>query len=200
MSKKEIVKMAIEASGGIIKTADLINAGISKLDISDMLRNSYIEKIKHGYYKLKNENVSEEQILSTLLPDGIVCIHSALFYYGYSDFTPREWNIAIPRTFSRSRLKIDDLPIKAFYVKDELFEFGKSTGDFNGFTLNVYDRERTICDCFKYKAQLDSEIFSKAVNAYIADDKKNLLKLSEYSKKLRVNKKLEELMEILLNG
>ena len=191
--------MAIKASGGIIKTAELINAGISKTDISDMLKNSYIEKIKHGYYKLKNDDISKEQILNTLLPDGIVCIHSALYHYGYSDFTPTEWNIAIPRTFSRSRLKIDDLPIKAFYVKDELFELGKSTGDFNGFTLNVYDRERTICDCFKYKTQLDSEIFTIAVNAYIADEKKNLSKLSEYSKKLRINKKHAELMRILLN-
>ena len=66
--------------------------------------------------------------------------------------------------------------------------------------LPVYDRERTICDCFKYRSRLDNEIFNKAINAYVKDDKKNLNNLSAYSPKLRVYKKVTELMEVLLNG
>lgn len=200
MSKKDIAKNAIELSDGIIKTADLINAGLTKSDITNLANDYFIERVKHGYYKLSKTNISEEQILSTLLPEGIVCVQSALFHYGYSDYTPREWNIAVPRTISRSKLKIDEVPIKVYYIQNELFEIGKTTDDFNGFILNIYDRERTICDCFKYKNQLDSEIFNKAINTYIADDKKNLANLSKYAKKLKVYKKVTELMEVLLNG
>ena len=200
MSKKEIAKNAIEKSGGIIKTAELINAGLSKSDITNLAENSFIERIKHGYYRLSESNISEEQILSTLLPEGIVCVQSALFHYGYSDYTPREWSIAVSRTISRSKLKINEVPIKAYYIQNELFEIGKTIYDFNGFKLNIYDRERTICDCFKYKNQLDSEIFNKAINAYITDNKKNLANLSKYAKQLKVYKKVSELMEVLLNG
>lgn len=200
MSKKDIVKNAIKISGGIIKTADLINAGLTKSDIVNLANNSFIERVKHGYYRLSETNISEEQILSTLLSEGIICVQSALFHYGYNDYTPREWNVAVPRTISRSKLKIDDVPVKTYYIQNELFEIGKTTDDFNGFTLNVYDRERTICDCFKYKNQLDSEIFNKAIKSYIADDKKNLANLSKYAKQLKVYKKVTELMEVLLNG
>lgn len=200
MSKKDIAKSAIEISGGIIKTADLINAGLTKSDIVNLVDNYFIERVKHGYYKLSEINIYEEQVLSTLLPEGIVCVHSALFHYGYSDYVPKKWCIAVPRTISRSKLKIDVVSIKAYYIQNELFKIGKTTDDFNGFTLNVYDRERTICDCFKYKNQLDSEIFNKAINAYIADDKKNLANLSKYAKQLKVYKKVTELMEVLLNG
>ncbi len=200
MSKKDIAKNAIEKSGGIIKAVDLINAGLTKSDIANLANNFFIERVKHGYYRLSDANISEEQILSTLLPEGIVCVHSALFHYGYSDYTPREWSIAVPRTISRSKLKIDEMSLKTYYIQNELFELGKTTDDFNGFKLNVYDRERTICDCFKYKNQLDSEIFNKAINAYIADDKKKLANLSKYAKQLKVYKKVTELMEVLLNG
>lgn len=200
MSKKEITKNAIEKSGGIIKTADLINAGLTKSDITNLSDNSFIKRVKHGYYRLSDTDISEEQILSTLLPEGIVCVHSALFHYGYSDYTPREWSIAVPRTISRSKLKIDEVPIKAYYIQNEHFEIGKTIDDFNGFKLNIYNRERTICDCFKYKNQLDSEIFNKAINTYIADNKKNLANLSKYAKQLKVYKKVTELMEVLLNG
>ena len=65
--------------------------------------------------------------------------------------------------------------------------------------MSVYDRERTICDCFKYRTRLDTEIFNKAVNAYANDTNKNLKNLSAYAKKLRVHKKVTELMEVLLN-
>lgn len=81
-----------------------------------------------------------------------------------------------------------------------LYELGKTTGSFQGVDLPVYDRERTICDCFKYRSRLDNEMFSKALNAYANDTKKNLSNLSAYARKLRVYKKVTELMEVLLNG
>ena len=76
----------------------------------------------------------------------------------------------------------------------------KTLADFNGVVLPIYDRERTICDCFKYRSRLDHEIFSKALNAYAKDEKKDLQNLSIYAKKLRVYKKVNELMSVLLDG
>ena len=75
----------------------------------------------------------------------------------------------------------------------------KAWDDFYGVKLSVYDRERTICDCFKYRSRLDHEIFSKALNAYVKDEKKNLQNLFIYAKKLRVYKKVNELMSVLLD-
>ena len=64
----------------------------------------------------------------------------------------------------------------------------------------MYDRERTICDCFKYRTKLDNEIFNKAVNAYAADEKKNLANLSGYAKQMKLYTKVMNVMEVLLNG
>ena len=77
---------------------------------------------------------------------------------------------------------------------------GKTASSFDGTELAVYDRERTICDCFKYRTKLDSETFSKAINAYVADDKKNLGNLSRYAKELGLYKRVMDLMEVMLNG
>lgn len=112
-------------------------------------------------------------MLASLLSENIICVKSALFYYSYSDFAPRQWSIAVPRTFSRTKLKTDSLAIKVYFIQPAQFEIGKTTRDFNGRQLAVYDRERTICDCFKYLTKIDNEMFSKAINAYAADEKKN---------------------------
>ncbi|HIS48753.1 MAG TPA: abortive phage infection protein [Candidatus Scybalocola faecigallinarum] len=119
---------------------------------------------------------------------------------GYSDFSPREWSIAVPRTASRAVKNIEEFPMKAYYIQKDFFDIGKSTSNFNGIILPVYDRERTICDCFKYRTKLDNEIFNKAVNAYASDEKKNLANLSKYAKEMKLYTKVMNVMEVLLNG
>lgn len=201
MDKKKTAEKIINNAGGIAKTSEFVSAGLSNFDVANLCSNGYIERIRHGYYQLaEKKDIKEEQILASLLPEGIVCVESALFYYGYSDFAPRQWSIAVPRTFPRTRLKFDTLPMKIYYIQNSQFEIGKAESNFNGVKLTVYDRERTICDCFKYRTKLDNELFNKALNAYVADDKKNLGNLSKYAKEMRVYTKLMNVMEVLLNG
>ena len=201
MDIRELAKQVIESKGGIAKSADFVVAGIRAADIVNMCNAGYLDRVRHGYYQLaESDTSSEEQLLATLIPKGIVCVESALFHYGYSDFAPRKWSIAIPRSMSRTKLDVDVLALQPYYVQPELYELGKTTDKYDGVILSVYDRERTICDCFKYRSRLDNEIFNKALNAYANDKKKNLKNLSVYAKKLRVYKRVTELMEVLLNG
>ena len=201
MDKKTLSKQVIIEKGGIAKTSDFVAAGIPAVDVVNLCNTGYLERIRHGYYQLADGNTSsEEQLIATLIPKAIICVESALFHYGYSDFAPRKWSIAVPRSMSRTKLDIDALALQTYYGQSEIYELGKTTADFNGVMLPVYDRERTICDCFKYRSRLDNEIFNKALNAYVNDSKKNLRNLSGYAKKLRVHKKVTELMEVLLNG
>ena len=201
MDIRKQVKEVIVNNGGIAKSADFVAAGIRAADVVNLCNAGILSRVRHGYYELTEKSeVSEEQLLATLVPKGIVCVESALFHYGYSDFAPRKWSIAVPRSMSRTKLNVDVLALHPYYVQAELYDLGKSTDNFNGIILPVYDRERTICDCFKYRAKLDHEIFNRALNAYANDTQKNLSNLSAYAKKLRVYKKVTELMEVLLNG
>lgn len=201
VDKKTFLKQVIIEKGGIAKTSDFVAAGIPAVDVVNLCNTGYLERIRHGYYQLADwDTSSEEQLIATLIPKAIICVESALFHYGYSDFAPRKWSIAVPRSMSRTKLDIDALALQTYYVQSEIYELGKTAADFNGVILPVYDRERTICDCFKYRSRLDNEIFNKALNAYVNDSKKDLRNLSGYAKKLRVHKKVTELMEVLLNG
>ena len=189
MNLNELAKNVIESKGGVAKSSDFVAAGMRAVDIVNMCNAGFLDRVRHGYYQLAEQpSASEEQLLGTLIPQGIVCVESALFHYGYSDFTPRKWSIAVPRSMSRAKLDVDVLVLQPYYVQQDLYELGKTTDNFDGVMLSVYDRERTICDCFKYRSRLDNEMFNKAINAYANDKKKNLNNLSAYAKKLRVYK------------
>ena len=87
-----------------------------------------------------------------------------------------------------------------YFIQKNFLNLGKTIDNFNGISLAVYDRERTLCDCFKYRTKLDNEIFNKAVNAYAIDNNKNLVNLSMYAKEMKLYTKVMNVMEVLLNG
>ena len=62
----------------------------------------------------------------------------------------------------------------------------------------MYDKERTICDCLRYRNKMDREIFNKAIQNYINDSTKNIPKLMEYAEKLRVKKLVKDLIGVWL--
>lgn len=201
MRKADKAKLIIKRSGGIAKTVQLNKAGIQNSEIKKICENGEIERVRHGYYQIANgAEVSEEKMIAAFLKEGIVCMESALFYYGYSDKTPLVWSIAVPRTIARTKVQCEGFPCKPYYIQSERHQLGKAEGIFNGVILPVYDRERTICDCFKYRSKMDNELFNKAINAYVADEKKNLGNLSKYAKEMKVYRKVTELMEVMLNG
>ena len=196
----EIAKAVIIRNDGIATTLQLKNAGLQNYEIGKLYKDNLLTRIRQGFYSLPEELISDEQLLSTVLPEGVICLESALYHYGYSDYAPASWSIAVPRTISQSKLKVQGLSITPHYVPASNYALGKTESDFNGYTLLIYDKERTICDCFKYRNQMDSETFAKAINAYSVDGNKNLINLSKYAKQLRVYKKVTEMMEVLLNG
>lgn len=152
---RTVARNVIESKGGIAKAADFVDAGIRAVDVVNLCNAGYLDRVRHGYYQMaEKDEATEEQILATLLPMGVVCVESALFHYGYSDFAPRKWSVAVPRTVSRTKLDVGGLPLQTYFVQQDLYELGKTASNFHGVTLPVYDRERTICDCFKYRSQI----------------------------------------------
>ncbi len=52
----------------------LISAGITVNDITALYKNGRLYRLNHGFYCLSDNVPSEEQMLSILLPEGIVCL------------------------------------------------------------------------------------------------------------------------------
>lgn len=201
MYKKELARKVILNKGGIAKTSDFVLEGMKNYEVAALCKEGVIERICRGFYKLpQSVIVTDEQIIKERLPQGIICVESALFHYGYSDFSPRKWSVAVPRTASRTVKRFQTVPLKPYFIQKDFFNLGKTIDNFNGISLAVYDRERTLCDCFKYRTKLDNEIFNKAVNAYVVDDNKNLSNLSKYAREMKLYVKVMNVMEVFLNG
>ena len=164
-----------------------------------LIKNGYIEKVRTGYYQwIDPEDFSEVGTVKRLFPDAIFCMDTALLHYGYSDRTPMEWHLAVSKDSGKSRFKIDYPHVKAYYLEPTLLEMGLTTGEKDGHSIRIYDRDRVICDCLRYRNKMDREMFNKAIRAYVTDPQKNIPRLLDYAERLRVKKVAVDLIGVWL--
>ena len=198
-NKNFTIRRIFKEHNNIMTTAELIGNKIFYADIQNLLRDGKIEKVRRGYYHYIEEfSGSEISIINRLFPDAVLCMETALFYYGYSDRNPAEWNIAIDKNTSRYRTKIDYPFIKDYRLDSAIIKLGECQGVIDGESVRIYDRERTICDVLHNMSKMDKEIFNKAIMSYVNDSKKNIPNLIEYAKVLRVSKKVKDLIGVWL--
>ena len=193
------IKQIFDEYGGMLRTRELYASKIFYNDVQQLVKDGYIEKIRYGYYQwVDGDNHSEARLIKQLFPDGILNMDTALFYYGYSDRIPLAWHLAVSKDSGKSRFKIDYPFMHPYFIEPTLLDLGLSSGDIDGNLVRIYDKERTICDCLRYRNKMDREIFVKAIQGYVNDTSKSIPKLMNYAKKLRVTDMVKNLVGVWL--
>ena len=199
MHDVQYYKSIFDKYGGMMRTTQLAEEKIFYPQREKLIADGYVEKIRRGYYQWINpDDFSEVGTVIRLFPDAILCMDTALRYYGYSDRTPGDWHLAVSKDSGKSRFKIDYPFVKPYYVEPAVLELGLTTGTMDGHAIRIYDKERLICDCLRYRNKMDKEIFNKAIQNYIADPDKSIPKLLEYAEPLRVKKIAKDLIGVWL--
>ena len=195
----QAIKLIFDRYGGMMRTCQLSAERIYYADIARLIRDGYIEKIRTGYYQwIDRDNLSEALTIVRLFPDGILCMDTALRHYGYSDRTPGEWHIAVSKYSNRSRFRIDYPFVKPYFVDPFLLELGLCEQEIDGNAVRMYDKERVICDCLRYRNKMDRELFNKAIQSYIGDTTKKIPRLLEYAAPLRCMGPAKDLIGVWL--
>ena len=186
-----------KAHGGIIETKVAAQHGISKAMLYKLCKDDKIHRIVKGQYILPDD-MQDELLSISKRSDRVIFSHeTALYLHGISDRTPFEHTITAPSgCIPSAAIKSE---CKVYYIKPELFELGKTTLKTPaGNYVPVYDLERTICDVIRSRNKLGAETFLAALKLYVTNQKKDLNKLNDYAKKLRVLNIMHQYLDVLL--
>lgn len=172
--------------GGIMRTCELIRERVYYGHLSHLIKNGYVEKIKYGYYRWLSGSNREVELVKSLFSDGILCMDTALSYYGYTKKKADSWSVAVSKDSGKSRFsKLKKLVVKPYYVEPKVLELGLDFCDIDGVSVRMYDRERVICDLYRYRHKIDKDTFYTAIKRYLLDPAKNISRLLEYAGPLR---------------
>ncbi len=178
---------------------DLKAQGIHTDTIRKLLTERKIEKIKPGLYRLADFSMMTYQgFVDTCMAmtKAIVCLHSALSYYELTTTVPAVVMVALPRDAKEPRLRYP--PVKVFYFSPSNYETGiermhTETGDFR-----IYNVEKTIIDCFRYRNRLGEDLAVEGLKNYIHGKEAHLNRLFSYARQGRMYRIIKPYVEALM--
>lgn len=170
----------------IITLAEAEKRGVPRHALAYLVKKGTLERLYPGAYRSTSYEPQVDfqwehlALVAASVPDGVICLISALCYYDLTDQVMREAWIAIPHhRYPPKRPNTHIVRMRNLLLGLEKMVIGE-------YQVRIFDRERCIVDAFRY---LSYEVAIKALQLYLRDKthKPQLKKLAEYAKQLRVN-------------
>lgn len=197
MNNEEKILKEMQKNNGMITTNEVEQMGIARKTLTRMLEKGLIERESQGLYVLPNSWGDEYYNLIFSSKNVVFSHATALFLHGLSERVPLIYEITVINGYNASLKSREN--VELYFVNKDIFELGKIEIESpQGKIVPIYDIERTLCDMLKSKQNQDIEIIKYAFKTYVKSSKKDIYKLIEYAKKLKVDEEVNTYLEVLL--
>lgn len=181
---------------GVLKTAEVVEMGISKECFYQYVEKERLKKAAHGIYICEEMLVDEMYLLQSQFSKAIYSHEAALYLHGLMESEPAPLSVTVSSEYNSGGLRRKG--VKVYYTKKEWYDLGVTDMiSFGGNHIMVYDLERTICDIVRRCDDMDVAVFNYAVREYVKRKDKDYAKLSRYAAALRIERKIRERMGVL---
>ncbi|HFD2382553.1 TPA: type IV toxin-antitoxin system AbiEi family antitoxin domain-containing protein [Legionella pneumophila] len=183
--KQKVLQMASKT--GIVRMSDLTEMGITRATISRLVSENKLEKLASGLYCLSETELSEKEslvIIASRVPQAVFCLLTALQIHDLTTQLPRKVWIAMPK--GSHAPKMDYPPLKMVQYSDEAFSEGIEIIESDNIKLRVYNRAKTIADCFKHRNKIGIDVAIEALKEAYSKNKVTVDELWHYAKICRV--------------
>lgn len=156
-----------EKHGSVLRTAEALRAGIHPHTLYAMRDAGRLERISRGVYRLAGSPPLGNPDLVTVakrVPNGVICLISALAFHDLTTQIPHEVHLALPRGAEEPRL--DFPPIRTFRFTGKSFTEGIETHRLDGVLVRIYSPEKTLADCFKFRNKIGLDTVIEALRFY----------------------------------
>ena len=158
-----------------------------------------LEQLSRGLYRLTGlPLVSNPDLIRVALkvPNGVVCLISALAFHDLTTQVPHVVHVALERGAEPTRL--DYPPLKIYWFTGNAFREGIELHSVDHVFVRIYSPEKTLADCFKYRNKLGLDVAMEALKRYRERGKMNLEALFRSARACRVENVMRPYLEALL--
>jgi predicted transcriptional regulator of viral defense system len=197
---KKIIEL-FKRQGGYVRMKELRAASVHTRDIQRLVAEGVIEKVKPGLYKLVDLEVSGRVPIGFVdvcraIPVGVICLLSALDYWDLTTFAPSQIYAAVPNSFRPPHIEYP--PVNIYYFRERFYECGIETLTTSMGEVRIYNREKTICDVFRYRNKLGEDVALEGLKNYITTKGMSIKTLYDYAERCQVKTVIAPYLKALL--
>lgn len=198
MSDQANKVLELVRKAGVLRPRDLEPLGIPRTYLSRLYQAGRLERIGRGLYVLPSANATEHRTLAEAakrVPNGVICLLSALRYHELTTQAPFEVWMAIGEKAWRPRVEQPRLRIVHF-SKPALHE-GVVVKKLEGVPVRIFNPAKTVADCFKYRNKIGLDVAIEALRACWEERRCSMDDLWHYADVCRVRNVMRPYLEAL---
>lgn len=158
----EVLKLAKQA--GVLRPRDLDIERVPRAYLSRLIEAGQLRKIGRGLYIPASGPLGEHQSIVEIakrVPNGVICLLSALRFHELTTQAPCEVWIAINEKAWRPHLA--SRPVRFVRFSGRALREGVETHRIKGVTVHIYNPAKTVADCFKYRNKIGVDVALEAL-------------------------------------
>jgi predicted transcriptional regulator of viral defense system len=186
-------------AGGQLRMSEAIKSGITRYMLYSLRDRGVVEQVSRGIYRLVAlPPVSNPDLVTVSLrfPNAVICLVSALAYHGITTQIPHSVSVAVSRD---SRLpSLDYPPIQPHRFSNSTYNAGIEEHGIDGVPVKIYNIEKTLADCFKFRNGIGMDVVLEALKLYKTRKKFHPGNLFKYAKICRVETVMRPYLEAIV--
>jgi predicted transcriptional regulator of viral defense system len=212
--RRDVLRLFKERNGWL-RQPDLVAAGYHPRWLTRLTADKVIMRVRRGLYRIAHPLVHTHQSLVDachVVPDGVICLLSALTYHDLTRVNAPEVYMAIGKKTWPPRVAYP--PIRFFRFTDRQLHHGVEETTVNHGVhrlvrgrredhyvrgaIRIFDPEKSICDCLRHRHVVGQDTVVAALRMYLQREGRNIERLVATSRVCRVEKRLRPYLEALL--
>jgi len=183
---------------GILKSSQAKALGIDPKIIAEMLEAGLVNRISRGLYRLAEYPplaYPDLVIVGSRVPKAVICLISALAFHGLTTQVPHKVYIALPQSVRQPRIKRPKLDV--IWLSEASYTNGIEEHLLDGVTVPIYNKAKTVADCFKFRGKVGKDVAIEALKDYIQLPGANVEELLKYARINRVERIMLPYLEVV---
>ena len=183
---------------GIVRPSDLESRGIPRARLYSLVQEGLVERRGRGIYVARDHALTADHALAQTakrVPNGVLCLLTALRFHGLTTQSPAEVWIALPEKARKPRLDYPRLRIVRFSGK-ALTE-GVETHRVEGVNVRFYSAAKTVADCFKFRNKIGIDIAVEALKDFSRTHRGGANELAPFARICRITRVIQPYLDAI---
>ncbi len=180
----------------MLRTSKAIALGVHPRTLYALHEAGRLQRVSRGLYRLAHLpeiGNPDLAIVAARIPQGIICLISALAIHKITTQIPHQVDIAVPRGTKQPRL--DFPPIRVFRFSEPMFRAGVEAHRVDDVPVRVYGAAKTVADCFKFRNRIGIDVAVQALRLFRERKKAPMRELLNHARLCRVERVMMPYLE-----
>jgi predicted transcriptional regulator of viral defense system len=182
-----------------LTTKEVSRAGIHSQQLTRLVTDGRLVRIARGLYRQSDRSTTEHHglaVAAQAVPQGVICLLSALGFHGVGTELPHEVWIALDRRTRRPALAWPPLRIVRF--GGQSLTAGVELHRIEGQNARIFGVAKTLADCFKYRNKIGLDVALQALREAWRARRVTMQEIDRFARICRVGRVMRPYLEALV--